>query len=66
MKEKSIVDIINAIKILHGINKSAIARYLGISRQLLKYYEDNDSFTDEHIEKISILISNPEKIFTNK
>jgi len=66
MKKNNIVDIINAIKILHGINKSAISRYLGISRQLLKYYEDNDNFTDEYIDKISILISNPEKIFTNK
>ena len=66
MKKNSIVDIINAIKILHGINKSTIARYLGISRQLLRYYEDNDNFTDEYVKKISILISNPEKIFTNK
>ena len=66
MKKNSITDIIDAIKMLHGINKTSIAKYLDISRQLFKYHEDHSSFNDDQVDKISILISNPQKIFTNK
>ena len=63
MKKNSIVDTINAIKILHGINKSSIANYLDISRQLFKYHEDHNSFSDEQVDEISALVHSPQNIF---
>lgn len=64
MKKSNITDTINAIKILHGINKTSIANYLDISRQLFKYHEDHNSFSDEQVDKISELVHSPQNIFT--
>jgi hypothetical protein len=63
MKKNSIVDTINAIKILHGINKTSIANYLDISRQLFKYHEDHNSFNENQVNKISDLVHSPQNIF---
>tara|TARA_B110000858_G_scaffold153767_1_gene175339 strand:- start:1131 stop:1331 length:201 start_codon:yes stop_codon:yes gene_type:complete len=64
MKKSKITDTINAIKMLHGINKSSIANSLDISRQLFKYHEDHDSFNDDQVDKISALVHSPQNIFT--
>ena len=64
MKKSNITDTINAIKILHGINKSSIANYLAISRQLFKYHEDHNSFNENQVNKISDLVHSPQNIFT--
>jgi hypothetical protein len=63
MKKSNITDTINAVKMLHGINKSSIANYLDISRQLFRYHEGHNSFSDEQVDKIIALVHSPQNIF---